>query len=130
LPDSVAERISIHGQSNYSYIGIPLSFTIKALEIGKISLGIGVNGGYLRQSGIKGKTIDKTELKEVDLNKSNSSQLIQIFTAGLDVDINYRIYKSIVINVKPDYRKQITKNKKTTNPKQMILSFGLQYYIF
>ncbi len=130
LSDSAAEKINYEGTNIYRYSGIPVSIHYKAFQFRKFSLGINFNGCFMKQSGFKGKTINKTYLTVEDLSAQNSSQLKSMLNAGFGLDFGFALSKNLILNITPDYQKQLSKNEKTSTPKQASLKICLNYFIF
>ena len=130
LSDSAAEKINYSGNNTYTYIGIPLSISYQLIKFKKMGLGVQMNSSYLKQTALQGTTINPATLKLENLTNSNSEQLRNIFNAGIGLNLSYAITPRLAINIHGYYRKQISKNEKTTAPKQISLNLGLHYLLF
>jgi hypothetical protein len=129
LSDSAAEKVNYSNSNTYSYIGIPVFINYNVLQLRKFGIGLQINGSYLRQTSLHGKTINSTSLKLEDLNALNSTQLKSVFNAGLGMNFSYALSKNCIINITPKFKKQVNKNIKTSAPKQTSLTIGFQYFI-
>lgn len=130
IPDSSADKIEYSKSNTYKYTGIPITLNYQILSFTRYRLGIILNGSYLKQTGLQGKTLNRSSLSLEDLTLANSTQLTKLFNGGVGFYMSFLLSSRLTISIAPKYTTQFSNNSSAERAKQRSINLGIRYSIF